>query len=182
VEDQSVATKAPAVTPIAYPTLTEAAAMVGVKPPTLSRLPDLKYIPAGGRDHRIPAAEVLRLAEHFGRRSIDEVGFDLVAYCHAQAPEMEEAVTAEVDNTVAAFYRAAPAPSIEAFLRDARRFLPSELFSEVAQTVLAEGVKELSETAVHVPTKRVVKGRRKVAAAASKSSRTSSKQRARELV
>ncbi len=125
----------PSVTSMAYPTLTDAAAIVGVAPPTLSRLPDLVYIRAGGRDHRIPATEVLRLARHFRRRSIDEVAFDLVAYCEAHAPELAEAVAAEVDATVATLYQAASKPSIEMFLRDARRFLPNGLFSQVAKAV-----------------------------------------------
>jgi hypothetical protein len=128
----------PSVTPVAYPTLTDAAEMVGVTPPTLSRLSDLVYIRAGGRDHRIPAAEVLRLAHHFRRRSIDEVAFDLVAYCEAHAPDLAEAVAAEVDAAVATFYQAASKPSIAGFLRDARRFLPSGLFSQVAKAVSAD--------------------------------------------
>jgi hypothetical protein len=127
--------RVPWVTPLAYPTLTGAAEMVGVAPPTLSRLSDLVYIRAGGRDHRIPAAEVLRLARHFQRRSIDEVAFDLVAYCEAHAPNLTEAVAAEVDEAVATFYQTASKPSMEAFLRDARRFLPSGLFIQVAKSV-----------------------------------------------
>lgn len=98
------------------------------------------YIKAGGRDHRIPAAEVIRLAQR--RRSIDEVAFDLVAYCQAHAPAVEGAVAAEVDEAVAAIYQSAPKPSIEAFLRDARRYLPSGLFSQVAKAVFGEEAKQ----------------------------------------
>ncbi len=112
--------------------------MLAVAPSTLSRQPSIAYIPAGGRDHRIPAAEVLRLSEHFRRRSTDEVAFDLVAYCRAHAPAMELAVTAEIDTAVAARYSAMPSPSIERFLRDARRLLPDGLFSQVAHAVLAD--------------------------------------------
>jgi hypothetical protein len=95
---------------MAYPTLTDAAEMVGMAPPTLSRLPELVYIHAGGRDHRIPAGEVLRLTRYFRRRSIEDVAFDLVAYCDVHAPEVAETVAAEVDAAVATFYQAAGPP------------------------------------------------------------------------
>jgi len=175
-----VEVRAPAVTPVAYPTLTDTAEMVGVSPPTLSRLSDLVYIRAGGRDHRIPAAEVLRLARHFQRRPIDEVAFDLVAYCEAHAPEVAEAVAAEVDAAVATFYQAASKPSIAAFLRDARRFLPSELFSQVAKAVSTDVEAPKTLTAL-APTKSKVSGRPRMAARGSKALKPS-KRKVREPV
>jgi hypothetical protein len=165
---------------MAYPTLTDAAEMVGVAPPTLSRLPDLVYISAGGRDHRIPATEVLRLARHFRRRSVDDVAFDLVAYCEAHAPDLAAAVAAEVDAAVSTFYQAASKPSIEAFLRDARRFLPSGLFSQVAKAVFS-GAEEPEAVAGRGATKPTVSRRRRVAARGSKAPKPS-KRKAREPV
>lgn len=126
------------ITALAYPTLREAATMLSVAPSTLSRQRSIEYIPAGGRDHRIPVTEVLRLTQHFRRRSIDEVAFELLAYCRTHVPAMERAVTTEIDASVAAVYAATPAPSIERFLRDARRLLPDGLFGQVAQAVLAD--------------------------------------------
>ena len=168
------------VTPVAYPTLTDAAEMVGVAPPTLSRLPDLVYIRAGGRDHRIPAAEVLRLTRHFRRRSIDEVAFDLVAYSETHAPDLAEAVAAEVDEAVATVYQAASKPSIDAFLRDARRFLPSGLFSQVAKAVFT-GAEEPKAVAGRSATKPTVTRRPRVVARGSKAPKPS-KRKAREPV
>ena len=170
----------PSVTPVAYPTMTDAAEMVGVSPPTLSRLSDLVYIRAGGRDHRIPAAEVLRLTRHFQRRSIDEVAFDLVAFCEAHAPEVAEAVAAEVDAAVATFYQAASKPSIETFLRDARRFLPSGLFSQVAKAVSTD-VDAPKTVTRRGPTKSTVSRRPRVAARGSKALKPS-KRKVREPV
>jgi hypothetical protein len=175
-----VEARPPSVTPVAYPTLTDAAEMVGVAPPTLSRLPDLVYIRAGGRDHRIPATEVLRLTRHFRRRSIDEVAFDLVAYSEAHAPELAEAVAAEVDAAVATLYRAAEKPSIEAFLRDARRFLPSGLFSQVAKAISADV--EAPRTAAPRAATRPTVSRRPRAAARGSKGRKPSKRKAREPV
>jgi hypothetical protein len=173
--------QAQSVTAVAYPTLSEGAAMVGVKPATLSRLRDLDYIKAGGRDHRIPAAEVIRLAQHFQRRSVDEVAFDLVAYCKAHAPDLEGAVAAEVDEAVAAIYQAAPKPSVEAFLRDARRHLPSDLFRQVAEAVFGEEAKGPAKVATGRKAAKPKVNRRKVAAQGN-SAPKSSKRKERELV
>ncbi len=173
--------RAQSVTAVAYPTLSEAATMVGVRPATLSRLPDLEYIKAGGRDHRIPPAEVIRLAQHFRRRSIDEVAFDLVEYCQAHAPAAEGAVAMDVDEAVTAIYRAAPKPSIEAFLRDARRYLPSSLFSQVAKAVFGDAAKEPTKAATGRKAAKPKLNRRKAAARGSTVPR-SSKRTERELV
>jgi hypothetical protein len=172
---------AQSVTAVAYPTLSEAATMVGVRPATLSRLPDLEYIKAGGRDHRIPAVEVIRLAQHYRRRSIDEVAFDLVAYTQAHAPAVEAAVATEVDEAVAAMYRGTPNPSTEAFLRDARRYLPNRLFRQVAEAIFSEETTQHTKPASsRNAAKRKVK-RQKVAARG-RSGPRSSKRVERELV
>lgn len=167
--------------PVAYPTLRDAAAILAVAPSTLSRQRDLAYVPAGGRDHRIPAAEVIRLAQHFRRRSLDEVAYELVDYCETHAPAMSAAVDAEVDGAVAAAYASAPAPSVEGFLREARRLLPDHLFSQVAKAALAtEGVRQRPEPGLAA----AASGVNRKAAARGKPARrrTASTPRARERV
>jgi hypothetical protein len=47
---------------VAYPTLTEAAGLLGVSASTLSRRSDLEFERMGERDKRLPAGEVMRLA------------------------------------------------------------------------------------------------------------------------
>jgi hypothetical protein len=167
----------PSVLPVAYPTLREAAAMIGVTPPTLSRLPDLRFLAAGGRDHRVPAAEILRLTRHFGRRSLDEVAFQLVDYCKAHAPRDMAAVEAEVDETTSALYRAATPPSIDTFLRDAQRLLPKPLLEQVIQATRGHPPEA---SGAHSPRRTAATVSRKAAAAAGSKPRTSSKRNVRQ--
>lgn len=171
--------RAQPITPFAYPTLREAAAMVGVAAPTLSRLPDLRYIQAGGRDHRVPSDEVLRLTQHFRRRSLEEVAFQLIAYCKEHAPGAESAVTAEVDAHLSRSYQATPEASLEEFLRDARRLLPASLFNQVARAALADDITETRRRAAAASTKpKVSRGRK--SAASSKSSQSAPKRRVKQ--
>jgi hypothetical protein len=167
-----------AMTPFAYPSLREAAAMLGVAAPTLSRLPDLRYIRAGGRDHRIPAGEVLRLTQHFRRRSLEEVAFQLIDYSKTHALGMESAVTAEVDEYLSQSYRATPEASLEQFLRDARKLLPASLFNQVARAALADDINETKRRAAASTKPKVSRGRKPVAS--SKSSRNVTKKRVRQ--
>jgi hypothetical protein len=171
-----MATRSPAVTPLAYPNLRQAAAMLAVEPSVLSRQRDLEYIRAG-REHRVPAGEVLRLAQYFRRRSLEEVAFELVAYCQAHAPAMEGAITAEVDKAVVRLYKASPAPSAARFLRDARQLLPTALFSQVANAVLADDITATKGRRSPEPTRPSVTRR---AAASGRSNRTASKGKARQ--
>jgi hypothetical protein len=165
------------ITPFAYPNLTEAAGMVGVKPSVLSRRPDLAFI-AAGREHRTPAVEVLRLTQYFRRRSVEEVAFQLVAYCQTHAPQAADAVSTEVDEAVAAIYQAVPDPSVERFLREARRLLPSGLFGEVARAVLADERPAAAAVTSHKPPQPEI--RRRKAAAPGTTARTASKRPARQ--
>jgi hypothetical protein len=138
-----------------YPTLSEAAEMIGVTASTLSRKPGLGFITAGDRDHRIPGAEVIRWAEHFKRRAVDEVAFDVVAYARRRAPKYVKAVTSEVDSAVAGLYAAAPATKTSAFIADAKRFLPKQLYDAVARAVLADSTE--SDSALPVASMRPIK-------------------------
>jgi hypothetical protein len=172
-----MAARVQVITPFAYPTLRDAAVMVGVTAPTLSRLPDLHYIQAGGRDHRVPANEVLRLTQHFRRRSLEEVAFQLIAYCKEHAPAAESAVTAQVDEELSRSYQESPEPSLEDFLRDARKLLPPSLFNQVARAALADDIKETRRRAGTASPKPKVSRK---AVASNKSSRNVSKKRVRQ--
>ena len=120
----------------AYPTLTEAALMIGVSPSTLSRRKRLKNEQSGGRDRRLRPRVVLGEAAHFGRRSLSLVGESLVTYARDNVPEAEPAIRDEVSTFLG---RNAGAPTIEVefdvdidqFLEDARRLLPSELVAAI---------------------------------------------------
>jgi hypothetical protein len=100
--------------------------------------------------------------------------------CSSDLPELAEAVAAEVDAAVATLYQAAEKPSIEAFLRDARRFLPSGLFSQVAKAISADV--EAPRTAAPRAATRPTVSRRPRAAARGSKGRKPSKRKAREPV
>lgn len=122
---------------VTYPTLTEAAGMLGVSGSTLSRRVDLRAERMGERDRRIPAAEVMRLAVVYRKRALNEVAADLIDYAHEHAP----AHTGEVDEQVQRFFgvRGAPAVSGDAFLAEAKRTLPAELYAEVVRVYRSGG-------------------------------------------
>lgn len=121
----------------AYPTLTEAALMIGVSPSTLSRRKRLKNEQSGGRDRRLRPRVVLGEASHFGRRALSAVGESLIAYAVENVPEAEAAVRDEVSSFLG---RNAGAPTVEIefdvdpeeFLETARKLLPDELVAAIA--------------------------------------------------
>lgn len=122
----------------AYPTLTEAALMIGVSPSTLSRRKRLKNEQSGGRDRRLRPRVVLSEASHFGRRSLAAVGESLIAYAVENVQEAETAVRNEVSSFLG---RAGGAPTIEVefdvdvdeFLENARRILPADLVASIEE-------------------------------------------------
>ncbi len=122
---------------IAYPTLTEAARLLGVSASTLSRRDDLRAERMGERDRRVPAIEVMRLAAVYRKRSLNEVAADVVEYAEQHAPEQ----AATVEDQVQRFFaeRRGRAPSEGAFLDEARRALPAELYREVERVYRAGG-------------------------------------------
>jgi predicted nucleotidyltransferase len=89
---------------LAYPKLTEAAAMLGVSTSTLSRR-RLKGIRVGGREQRLRPSEVMAEAAYHKRRPPELVANDLVSYARAHAPHDADVVEVEVrramsDNAV----------------------------------------------------------------------------------
>src|SRR4051794_6575122 len=83
-----------------YPTLSAAATMLGVSASTLSRREDLKAEPRGERDKVLRAAEVMRLAVVYRRRSLNEVAADLLAYARKHAPSSVELIDEEIESFV----------------------------------------------------------------------------------
>jgi hypothetical protein len=120
---------------IAYPTLTEAAGLLGVSASTLSRRSDLEFERMGERDKRLPAGEVMRLAGVYRKRSLGEVAAELIAYarqhCASHAEDVQEQIELHFEQT--------PAPMLSGsgFLAEARRALPAELYEEVARVYRA---------------------------------------------
>ena len=122
---------------LAYPTLTEAARLLDVSASTLSRRDDLVVERMGERDKRIPAGEVMRLAVVYRKRSLDEVAADLIARVRESSPQHAEHVQGEVER----FFEQREPPVLldGAFLAEAERALPAELYKQVRRVYSASG-------------------------------------------
>jgi hypothetical protein len=131
---------------IAYPTLSQAAKLLGVSPSTLSRRSDVLYEAMGARDKRLPATEVLRLAATYRKRSINEVAFDLIIYAREHAPTH----VPEVEQEVERFFGLLAPPSVSErdFLADARAALPEDVYLEVERAYRASGSRPAPVVAV----------------------------------
>ena|SRR5947209_9232710 len=121
----------------AYPSLRAAAKLIGVTPATLSRRKDVERVPAG-REERIPAAEVVRLAGFYRRRPPSRVAAKLVERAIAVDPALEEVIGQEVDAALAEVPIAQTGIPVSAFLETARRLLPSALAEQVEAAVHGE--------------------------------------------
>lgn len=127
---------------VAFPTLSQAAALLTVSPSTLSRREDLVYEAMGERDKRVPPLEVLRLAAIFRKRPLREVADDLTGYARSHAPDwapqIEATLAAHVERLESQLLRE------REFLTEARRTLPRPLYREVEQAYRAWQAAELS--------------------------------------
>jgi hypothetical protein len=85
---------------LAYPTLTEAARLLGVSASTLSRRNDVVCERMGERDKRVPAGEVLRLAVVYRKRSLGEVAADLIGRARERSPRDAEHVQEEIEHAL----------------------------------------------------------------------------------
>lgn len=126
---------------IAYPTLTEAAGLLGVSASTLSRRSDLEFERMGERDKRLPASEVMRLAGVYRKRSLGEVAAELVGYARRHCAAHAE----EVQEQIERYFEQAPASALSGagFLAEAKRALPAALYQEVARVYRASGSEPL---------------------------------------
>jgi hypothetical protein len=114
---------------LVYPTLSEAARLLGVSASTLSRRDDLVCERMGERDKRIPAGEVMRLAVVYRKRSLGEVAADLIGRARERSPRDAEHVQEEIER----FFEQSESPALSegAFLAEAKRALPAELYEQV---------------------------------------------------
>jgi hypothetical protein len=137
----------------AYPTLSQAAKLLAVSPSTLSRRSDVVREAMGSRDKRVPAAEVLRLAAIYRKRSINEVALDLVEY----ARERASAYVPNIEREVERFFALLPPASVTEpdFLADAKAALPEAVYREVEHAYRASGSRPASVVVVEEgPTER----------------------------
>lgn len=120
---------------LAYPTLTEAARLLGVSASTLSRRDDLVVERMGERDKRVPIGEVMRLAVVYRKRSLGEVAAGLIGRARESSPQYAEHVQEEVERF---FEQKEPLVlSDGAFLAEAERVLPSDLYEQVRRVYQA---------------------------------------------
>jgi hypothetical protein len=113
----------------AYPTLRQAAKMIGVTPSTLSR----RNLPCehAGREKRLDPRTILEQAAYYRKRDEYEVGGALVEYALEHAGQYVAEVEAQVDAFLSETSdREAPLDAAN-FLEEAQRNLPPELYKQV---------------------------------------------------
>jgi hypothetical protein len=119
----------------AYPTLRQAARMIGVHASSLCR----RELPVehAGREARLAPRLVLELAAHYRRRDEYEVGGALVDYALAHAPDQVGAIEEEIGHYFEETGdRDAPLDTVS-FLEEARRRLPAALYAQVERAYQA---------------------------------------------
>ncbi len=121
----------------AYPSLRSAAKLIGVTAATLSRRNDVERVRAG-REQRIPAAEVVRLAGFYRRRPPGRVAAELVERAIRIDPGLEETIGQEVDAALEQVPVAQIGVRLDAFLETAHRLLPAALAKQVEASVHGE--------------------------------------------
>jgi len=117
-----------------YPSLRTAAKLIGISAATLSRRKDVERVSAG-REERIPAAEVVRLARIYRRCPPSRVAAELVTRAISIDPGLEEIIGEEVDAALEQI--AVPETGVPAgpFLEAAHRLLPPALAAQVEAAV-----------------------------------------------
>lgn len=110
----------------ALPKLSDAAELIGLDPSGITRAIqrlDIEPLPWGGREKHLAIADVLTIARHAHRASLEEGAGNLLTWTEQTHPEHVDAFTAEVD----AFVAALPAPTPrgpDAFVAELRAMLP----------------------------------------------------------
>lgn len=113
----------------AYPTLRQAARMIGVHASSLSRR-DLT-VEHAGREARLSPRLVLELAAHYRRRDEYEVGGALLDYALARAPDHVAEIEAELEHYFEETGEHDAPLDSESFLEEARRRLSPALYAQV---------------------------------------------------
>jgi hypothetical protein len=125
-----------------WPNQSEAARLLRISKATMSRqrVVSVPY----GQERRIPPTVVLELADHFGRRDIGEVMAQLVELGRGRMNDRDELTRLELDLSdymavTRAAARAEAAAEGDAWLVEARRRLPPELYALVINSKDAPG-------------------------------------------
>lgn len=131
----------------AYPNISAAAEMLGVAPSTLSRRGDLVTQRRGERDIVLPAAEVLRLAMIYRKRSLNDVAYRLID--HARTVSTDD--TSRIEGEIESFFEGRSSEEYKMeFLAAARRLLPRSLYDAVEAAVV-QGDAELPDALIGYP-------------------------------
>lgn len=112
----------------AMPTFTMAADLIGVDASTITRAVQslgIQPVRWGGREKHLPVPDLLEIARHARRASIEEVAGGLIEWLQQAHPSQVEDVKTQVDAYIARLPEpVAAAP--EEFLSDLREALPPE--------------------------------------------------------
>ncbi len=123
----------------AYPSLRLAASLIGVSASTLSRRADIERI-AAGRETRIPAGEVVRLATEYRNRRVSRVAGELIERAAPFGDDVQKMVAREVDEALGRDeLRDLETPTAVSFVAQAHRLLPAALARQVETTLSTGG-------------------------------------------
>jgi hypothetical protein len=120
----------------ALPTLARAAELIDISPAGITRgIAELGIEPFawGRREKHLAVTDLLRLATHLRRASVEEVAGGLLEAVEREAPEQAPAVSAEVDRFLAAL-PARRAAEPDEFLAELRDALPAR-YAKQAETI-----------------------------------------------
>jgi hypothetical protein len=121
-----------------WPNQNEAAQLLGVSESTMSRqrVEQVSY----GQERRIAPTIVLRLADHFRRRAVGEVGAGLVELGRERMRDRNELVELEEDVARYLFVtRESERAAVgDAWMEEARRRLPADLYKQVMVAIQPE--------------------------------------------
>lgn len=167
-----------------YPSLSAAAAMIGVATSTLSRRADIDAHDRGARDRVLAPGEVLRLATIYRTRSLNEVAGGLIEYAEQHAPGESERIEAEVEAFFADRSYDGDSRRSDDLLDELRAHLPSELYAEVEERIRESAARKPSAIVGEVvrsyaPATAPAGGRRSTSRSTRAASNTSAKKTAR---
>lgn len=135
----------------AWPTLRQAAQLIGISPSTLSRRHDVGSQTAG-RYRRLSPISVLSLASHYRKSVLNEVAAALIDLAGDQAPEHVDAIERDVE----AYFSKTPVqasltPGDFADLADL--YLPAALAAHVRNVITAAGREKPDSVDTHRPSR-----------------------------
>lgn len=120
----------------AYPTLRQAATILGVSVSSLSRRRGLETQPFG-RERRLAPVTVMELAGYYRRRPEYEVAGSLLDYAIKHGPAVAKDVERELDDYLQATSERDAPLRADDFLATAERHLPADLYDKVVDAYAA---------------------------------------------